>query len=188
MKNSEKKIEKVFLTAVLTAVLGGGLFFLPQDGRGEEIFSAGEQTQASAQKTTRVEGPERIKTGIPEVAGLAQEVSDIVLEGAWDAYDATTLTVRRSITVERDGEAYQAAVFTPVLTRRGAVFLDGVQILEMLDIKREMEELVTEVAEVREKARVLEGRYATLIGQARKSMVETYPTEQHRGRVEMMNP
>ena len=142
----------------------------------EEIFSATEKRKAGT-------GGETASS-----VGATNGNTEVLLEGGWEAYDATALTVKRSITVERDGEVYQAKVFTPVLTRRGAVFLNREQIGEMLSIKTAMEELVKEVALIQEKAKGLEGRYATLVGQARKAMLETYPTEQHRGKVELVTP
>lgn len=146
------------------------------NSRGEEIFSANEQRKSVAGGTTE------------SAQGGGGGNTAVLLEGGWEAYDATALTVKRSITVERDGDIYQAKVFTPVLTRRGAVFLNREQIGEMLSIKTAMEELVKEVALIQEKAKGLEGRYATLIGQARRAMLETYPTEQHRGKVELVTP
>lgn len=170
MKRTRARTAIFAVFGIGTALLIGG-----QRLQGEEIYSAGERRGG--------EKEEPVPEGLTTDSG-----GTVTLEGGWEAYDSTGLTVKRSITVERDGEAYQAKVFTPVLTRRGAVFLSSEQIGEMLTIKSDMEALVEEVSLIQEKAKGLEGRYASLIGQARQAMMETFPAEQHRGKVELIHP
>lgn len=170
-------MKKINITA--GGILALGTVLLLAGGttlRGEEIFSATQSQGETGEVVRDAQDPPETGTG------------EVVLEGDWGAYDSTDLTVKRSITVERDGDVYEAKVFTPVLTRRGAVFLNREQIGEMLLIKNAMEELVREVALIQDKAKGLEGRYASLIGQARQSMLETFPAEQHRGKVELVQP
>lgn len=168
MKNTPR-IATFFLILTAACVIRGG-----ESLRGEEIFSATE--------------PQRSAGEVEAEKNSQGSEGTVVLEGGVEAYDSTALTVKRSITVERDGEVYHAKVFTPVMTRRGAIFLNREQIGEMLSIKSAMEQLVKEVAEIQEKAKGLEGRYASLISQARKSMLETFPAERHRGKVELVQP
>lgn len=170
-------MKKINITVGGILALGSALLLSGGESlRGEEIFSATQGQGETGEVARSDQDPLENGTG------------EVVLEGGWEAYDATDLTVKRSITVERDGDVYEAKVFTPVLTRRGAVFLSREQIGEMLLIKNSMEELVKEVALIQEKAKGLEGRYASLIEQARQSMLETFPAEQHRGKVELVQP
>jgi hypothetical protein len=157
---------RILGTVIFATFSGAGLLFA-QDLRENDMKTGGDGT-------TAVEKEEEVS---PQA----------LLEGEWGAYDATGLTVRRSISVERDGEVYQANVFTPVLTRRGAVFLSGGQVSEMHAISAEIQNLSGEMDALREKARLLGERYSKLIGEARASTVQTVDAEEHRGRVEFTN-
>jgi len=101
-------------------------------------------------------------------AANAEERGDtqVSLEGGWENYLATNLKVKRTISIERDGQSHQADVTAPVLFRRGAVFFEPEKIAEMLQIKSEIEALNSELAKIRETAKVLGQRYRSLIKEA----------------------
>jgi hypothetical protein len=87
----------------------------------------------------------------------------VSLEGDWQPYQTTSLSVRRTINIERDGQSHQAEVTAPVLVRRGAVFLDPDRIAEILSIRKEIDALKTDILRVSEKSKELGERYARLI-------------------------
>lgn len=90
----------------------------------------------------------------------------VSLEGDWQPYQTTPLTVRRTINIERDGQSHQADVTAPVLVRRGAVFLDPERIAEILRIRQEVEALKADILRVKEKSMELGERYARVIAGA----------------------
>lgn len=94
----------------------------------------------------------------------------VTLEGDWQPYQATSLSVKRTINIERDGQSHLAEVMAPVLTRRGAVFLDPDKISELLKIREEVESLRAELGKVREKARDLGQRYTRLVEDASRQI------------------
>lgn len=151
---------------------GGGILRLEKSGGGGEVSVTGTGGGGGGQ-------------------GLAGETGGggegAFLEGNWEPYDSTTLSVKRSITVERDGQQYEADVYTPVLTRRGAVFLNGEQTAEMRAIRLEVAKLVGETEKIQESARKLSARYAALMAKAKAGMVETADVEKHRGKVEFVS-
>jgi hypothetical protein len=95
-----------------------------------------------------------------------QSGDTVTLEGGWENYLTTSLKVRRTISIERDGQSHQANVTAPVLFRRGAVFLDPDKVDEMLKIKVEIEALNAELARIKETSKTLGERYAKLIKEA----------------------
>jgi hypothetical protein len=153
------------------------------------VFAQDSQPAVGTQTSGKISvvDPEGVETEVKRRPGGAGISSKAELEGGWEAYDATPLSVRRSITVERDGEIYQAHVYTPVLTRRGAVFLSEEQVGEMHAIKEEIRELGKEVVRLREKAGQLGQRYKELIQNSKAGMVETYAAQEHSGRVDFVN-
>lgn len=87
----------------------------------------------------------------------------VALEGDWQPYQTTSLSVRRTINIERDGQSHRAEVTAPVLVRRGAVFLDPDKIAEILSIRREIDMLKADILKVSERSKELGARYARLI-------------------------
>lgn len=95
-----------------------------------------------------------------------QGAPKVSLEGDWQPYQTTSLSVRRTINIERDGQSHQAEVTAPVLVRRGAVFLDPDKITEVLKIKQEIDALKDDILRISEKSKELGQRYARLIESA----------------------
>lgn len=144
------------------------------------IFSILTAGATFAQDGARVEGP------ISQGDGPARP--KVSLEGDWQPYQTTSLSVRRTINIERDGKSHRAEVTAPVLVRRGAVFLDPDKIEEILKIRQEIDALKADILKVSEKSKELGARYTRLIeGAAGQVPSRGEPDPQGIGGVEMRN-
>ena len=94
----------------------------------------------------------------------------VSLEGDWQPYQTTSLSVRRTINIERDGQSHQAEVTAPVLVRRGAIFLDPDKISEILKIRQEVDALKADILRVKEKSKELGERYDQVIRDAARQI------------------
>ena len=111
------------------------------------------------------------------------EGGDVTLDGPWQSYDGTPLTVKRFITMERDGDIYKAEVYTPVLVRKGAVFLKEEQVSELMSIRKEIDSLTGAANKLLDSAKTLGDRYNKLMGEARAGSPAPVDIASHKGKV-----
>lgn len=122
-----------------------------------------------------------------DLSGGGTKSGGVSLEGNWAPYESTSLSVKRSITVEREGQSYQAEVYAPVLSRRGALFLSKEDVQEMLAIQAAIEGLREEMAKIRKTANELSARYGALVGKSYSIVPSVGDVLGREGKVKFVN-